>query len=42
MVGYSQFQFGSSQDEDDLIGSENLFESSRQFPGEHVLNNTKE
>jgi hypothetical protein len=33
MVGYSQFQFGSSQDEDDLIGSENYFEPSRQFLG---------
>jgi len=33
MAGYSQFLFGSSQNEDDLIGSENYFEPSRQFPG---------
>jgi hypothetical protein len=32
MAGYTQFQYGSSQDEDDLIGSENYFEPSRQFP----------
>ena len=33
MAGYLQFQYGCSQDEDDLIGSENYFEPSRQFPG---------